>query len=266
MGMTLLIGKGYIGSAIDELIEVDVVDWKDGFEYDEISEETLKLYDTVILLAGHSSVTQCISDPSGAWINNVEKFKRLLDKIHDQTFIYASSGSLYNNCKIFNEKNTEFNLTNTYDLTKFTIDQLALLSKKNIYGLRFGTVCGYSPKIRKDLMINKMYFNRNSGVIQVSNRSIKRPILGINDLIKAIKTIINNPTNPGIYNLASFTDTVGNIADKVALELNLKIENLPDTPAYNFEMDTSKFRKTYNFTFKESLSSILEGLKNEKLS
>lgn len=263
----LLIGDGYIGNALLSVLptQSDILDIRYGVDYGLLTKSELKHYKTIVLMAGHSSVGQCIADPRGAWENNVTKFERLLDKISDkQTLIYASSGSVYNKCWDKTEENKSFYLTNIYDLTKFTIDQIAQLSGKNYYGLRFGTVCGYSPTMRWDLMINKMFKGKSD--LRVSNPEITRPILAMSDLVEAVKAIIKDPTKPGIYNLASFSKTVGEIAQEVALDKGVGIETLPPTIAYDFDMDCSKFQKAYNFMFHGTVKSILESLKYEKVN
>ena len=114
--------------------------------------------------------------------------------------------------------------------------------------------------MRNDLMINRMVAARDSNRIQVNNTAITRPILAMSDLIRAIKSINSNPTHPGIYNLASFTKTVGEIAYEVATELSLDIEHGAPTPAYDFMMDTTKFSATYDFVFQADLGSIINSI------
>jgi len=262
-------GMGYIGSALTaKLKNTNSIDLADSstFDYNNLTEKQLSFYKTIILVAGHSSVGQCINDPAGAWNNNVSRFESLLRKINKQTFIYASSGSVYNNCANITEENRHFYLTNIYDLTKFTIDQLAKLSGKNYYGLRFGTVCGHAPIMRWDLMINKMYQSAGNGVIEVANPQITRPILGMGDLVRAIQAIIKDPKHPGIYNLKSFSKTIGEIGQEVALELGTDLETIDPAPAYDFNMDTTKFQETYNFMFKEDIKSIIRSLKYETIN
>lgn len=261
----LIIGAGYLGSAIQSYIGGDFCDWKFNKDYGDLTKEELRPYDNIIYVAGHSSVPQCLADPYRAWDNNVTKLKQLLDNIQAQVFIYASSGAVYNKCQNVTEDNRVFNLTNILDLTKFTFDQIALLSGKNYYGLRFGTVAGWSPKMRSDLMINKMYANRDTLSVKIANPKIRRAILATSDLVRAIKAIIDKPINPGIYNLASFTKTVDEIGKEVAERLGVRVEYLPDTLAYDFDMDVNKFRNLYNFQFKGTIENILQGLKDEKI-
>lgn len=255
-------GKGYIGSALQEhLPEAHVIDKGDSWK---IAED----YDTIILLAGHSSLALGRDDPSGAWENNVTNFWKLLDGLRDnQRLIYASSASVYNGIKSSpDETCAEFHGLNMYDLTKFVIDQLALQSGKHIYGLRFVTVNGYSPVLRVDLMLNKMVEDaKNTGEVKVKNAFLTRPILGIQDLCRAIKTIVySGKDHRGLYNLCSINgETVRQYADRVVKEFGGMVMDLGDEPHYVYGADTNKFESTYHFKFIETLDSIVESLKKE---
>jgi hypothetical protein len=92
------------------------------------------------------------------------------------------------------------------------------------------------------------------------NKHISRAILGIEDLCGAILCCINRPI-PGIYNLASFNNTVGEIAKAVGEKLGIDIIDKGTTAnAYDFAIDTTLFEQTYDFEFKETPDTILNGL------
>lgn len=253
-------GKGYIGSALQKHLKMDIIDKGDKWD--------VKDYDTIILLAGHSSMPMGRDDPNGAWKNNVENFKKLLDNLRDdQRLIYASSASVYNGIKSSpTEDCAEFHPMNMYDLTKYIIDQLALQANKHTYGLRFVTVNGYAPVLRVDLMINKMVEDaKNNGVVSVKNAFLTRPILGIQDLCRAIKIIVNSKEDHrGIYNLCSLNGhTVREYADAVVKEFGGIVADLGNEPHYVYGADTTKFQDTYKFKFTETLDSIIESLNKE---
>lgn len=257
---TLLIGgNGYIGSELSKCIDVTVAGRDD--KYNEAD------YDTIILLAGHSSVAMCQNDPEGAWDSNVTWFTEILNRLRpDQRLIYASSGSVYNQiANSVDESCNQFNCSGMYDLTKHTIDNLALLSGKQTYGLRFATVNGYSDVLRVDVMLNKMVNDiKEVGKIFVSNKDLSRPILGIHDLCRAVQTIVESKDDKrGIYNLSSFSATVGDMAEAVVKEFGGEIVELPSTPHYVFNIDTTKFEEAYKFTFRDNLESILASLERE---
>ncbi len=276
---TLIIGGcGYIGSYLYTFLknkdhDVHTVDLelfgnftnpKNKKEnYNLLTKKYLKNFKNIILLAGYSSVKMCEDKMFDSFNNNVVSFINLLEKIEDQKFIYASSSSVYGDTKnsYVDETYDRYVPSTFYDLTKKEIDYYAHLSNKDIYGLRFGTVNGYSPNLRIDLMINKMY---KTGIekrkIIVSNPDFHRPILGINDLSRAVYRITSVKPKPGIYNLASFNATILQIAKSVVKNTKSDLEITKPSKSYNFSINTEKFEKIFNFKFKDSADSIIEDL------
>jgi len=268
----ILGGSGYIGSRIRQVLSVsylvDSIDIVESTDYHDLEEEELVKYNVIVLLAGHSSVKSCIGDIAGPWLNNVTNFTNLISKIAPDTLvIYASSSSVYGNSmtgKKHIEGNLEFIPVNNYDLTKYTLDlsaQLAISQGYNIIGLRFGTVNGWSPKLRTDLMINAMYDSAiNENQIKVNNKHINRAILGIEDLCNAVTKCIEKPT-VGIYNLSSFNTTVDEISKILSKRLAVPIVDLGEFDGvYDFALDCSKFKKIFEFTFNETPETIVDGL------
>lgn len=279
MSNVLLIGSyGYIGSAINSKIDCHGIDLAIGIDYRYLPSHFFENYDCVILLAGNSSVASCADNQLSSFKNNVDNFAILLDNLNKVKkrikLIYASSSSVYG-CVgggTLTESHTDFIPHNTYDITKHFIDMMAADSSVEYYGLRFGTVCGYSPTLRTDVMINSMVYSaKTNGHIKLYVKNINRPILGISDLVNAVSSIINEKEDRrGIYNLASFNSTAGEIASNVANICNVPIIEL-DTPSlvtnakeqtvtYDFAISSDKFIKEFSFNFKEDVSSITNSL------
>lgn len=275
-------GNGYVGSRLRQVLAqtytVESVDccW---YNYDETSKRTdyhkltadyMTKFDAVVLLAGHSSVASCVGDIKSPWLNNVTNFTDLLDKLSrkDIPLIYASSASVYGNSlpgQLFTETDKRFIPVNNYDITKYTLDleaRIAITNGRAVMGLRFGTVNGWSPNLRADVMINAMYDSaRVQGKITVFNKHINRALLGIEDLCRGIACCIEQPV-PGIYNMASFNATVDYIANTVAEELAVQVVDKGTTAnAYDFGLDTRLFQQTFGFTFEETPSTIVTSLK-----
>jgi nucleoside-diphosphate-sugar epimerase len=277
MNDTLIIGgNGYVGSLLYSKINADSIDlclYGKDLDYSQkinYNNADISSYKNIILLAGHSSVKMCEFNRKNAWVNNVDYFYNLCERLTpDQLLIYASSASVYgikgNICK---ESNINLNPLNHYDFTKVTTDIIAnkfISDGKNIIGLRFGTVNGYSKNIRSDLMINAMVHSyKTNGFIQSFNDWIKRPILGTEDLVEAIITILESKkVYSGQYNLCSFNLTVFEIANTVSKILGCELkrnENLSKEKVYDFEIDNSKFKNIYNFEFKQTIESIAQSL------
>ena len=286
MSKILLIGgNGYIGSRLQEVLNVDVIDtnwFGDGDlhwsgDYKDLTSKYYESYDTIILLAGHSSVKMSEGNLNSCFNNNVRNFIDLIEKLDKQKLIYASSSSVYGSVggKTVNEKYYGFEPYNQYDISKHTADLYAQKSDVEYYGLRFGTVNGYSPVLRTDVMINAMVNSAlRDGEIKLFIKDTMRPILGLNDLCGAVETIIDcSEDKRGLYNLASFNKTAEQIAYEVGDVMNVPVieyETDPtnitntkiQTKTYNFSISTLKFRKTFKFKFKETVESITESLIN----
>jgi nucleoside-diphosphate-sugar epimerase len=110
-------------------------------------------------------------------------------------------------------------------------------------------------------MINSMYHSVQNGTgIQVTNSHISRAMLGIEDLCRAMLHCIEQPV-PGIYNLASFNATVGEIAQAVSDKLGIEITDKGNTAnAYDFAIDTALFEQTFDFTFTATPATIVDSL------
>jgi nucleoside-diphosphate-sugar epimerase len=275
----ILGGAGYIGTRLREVlrerhfVKTNDICWfnhdetSDRRDYHKLTKKELAEVEVVIVLAGHSSVPSCLGTLYSPWLNNVTNFTDLLDKLDDQLVIYASSASVYGNSapgERHKETNTHFTPVNNYDVTKYALDQQATIANlrgKRVIGLRFGTVNGWAPNLRVDVMINSMYHSVQMGTgIQVMNKHISRAMLGIEDLCRAVICCIKQPT-PGIYNLSSFNATVAEIADAVSKKLGADIVDRGATiNAYDFALDTSLFQQTYDFTFKETPATIVDSL------
>jgi nucleoside-diphosphate-sugar epimerase len=284
-------GCGYVGSALFEYfvnkkyrttsvdLEIfgnpNIPNIKEN--YKNLTKEYLSKFTDIILVAGHSSVKMCETNMMGSFKNNVQYFLELVEKISEnQKFIYASSSSVYGNVNrnIVTEECEEYVAGSFYDLSKAEIDHyMKIFNKINYYGLRFGTVNGYAPNTRNDVMINAMAFSAvKDNQINIFNPMIRRPILYIKDLCRAVETIILNGKfqTKGIYNLASFNSTPDIIGRKTAevfentklsiFERNPTIEESINkklvSKAYDFAISSDKFISIFDFTFEGTIKDI----------
>ena len=276
MSILVIGGNGYIGSRLVPHLKshnhnVEVYGNRSN-DYNKLSKEFLESFKTIILLAGHSSVQMCVGDIRSPWHNNVRNFINLVEKTSKDTkIIYASSASVYGNSDdVSTENKMSLDILNNYDLTKITLDiaaQKYQAQGRQIIGLRFGTVNGSSPVIRRDLMINMMvYTANNEGKITVANKHINRSILSIDDLVRAVERIVFHSRYyfiPGMYNLASFTATVDEISSYVSKKLGIEIIDKGKTAgAYNFDINTDKICKDYDFKFTETIESTVDSVVN----
>jgi len=287
-------GLGYIGSqlyhhlketkkymlSVDDLgnwgRDYDIVfQYGDISEYDYVYDRTSEA-DVIVLLAGLSSVQLCRKRFHEALLQNVMAFSRIANRLtNKQQLIYAGSSSVYgaHDSYYAYESDQLKDPLNPYDHTKQLIDKIYLqeYSDKNITGLRFGTVNGFSRNFRTDVMLNAMSYSAiQDKCVNVFNGDTRRSILGITDCCRAIQNIIDNPI-PGIYNLASFDSTSRQLGKQTAKHFGVEYKETVApaegnekliTKNYDFWVNTDKFSNTYNFVFKDTVDSILKDIQS----
>jgi nucleoside-diphosphate-sugar epimerase len=274
--MRLLIagGAGYIGSAlIPRLLQrgyqVDVVDlfWfgnnlppdigllsKDLFE---VTVEDLKQYDQVIFLAGLSNDPMAEFSPSQNFIYNAAAPAYLAytaKRANVKRYIYASSCSVYGyTVNELYDETRPVSSSHPYGISKLQGEQavMSLMDEHfSVIALRKGTVSGYSPRMRLDLIVNTMFRTAVcSKVITINNPAIWRPVLAIEDAITAyVRAIEAHTSISGIFNIASGNYTVGEVGDLVkarierclGTSIKLIIRHLEDYRNYKVSFDKAK--------------------------
>lgn len=281
MKILLLGGNGYIGSRLYTHLKlknysIDNVDlcWYGKIfpetiveNFDNLSISFLNQYTHIILLAGFSSVGMC-KNLHDTVTNNITYFNNLVNKLNEnQVLIYASSCSVYGNGeKVLTESDPLSPPLNNYDFSKQTIDYINNLSlNKKCIGLRFGTVNGYSPNLRTDLVINSMTINSlEQNKIFVSNGNIKRSLLGLNDLCGAIeKILVTEHVKSDVYNVTSFSNTILDLAKNIQSINNCKLEvNENLSTSYSFTVTNNKFESVFKFKFQDNIESIYSEIKD----
>jgi len=267
-------GAGYIGNVLipkllDRGYKVDVVDlfWfgnslprqvgilnKDIFH---LSVDDLERYDQVIFLAGLSNDPMAEYSPSKNFIFNAAAPAYLAytaKKAKVKRYIYASSCSVYGYTEneLFDETRP-VSSNYPYGISKLQGEQAAMqLGDDNfsVIALRKGTVSGYSPRMRLDLIINTMFKHAiRERTITVNNPSIWRPILSIDDAATAyIRAIEANLKLSGIFNIASGNYTVGEVADlvrasveeRLGTKVSLNIKHIQDFRNYKVSVEKAK--------------------------
>jgi nucleoside-diphosphate-sugar epimerase len=267
-------GAGYIGSLLipkllDRGYKVDVVDlfWfgnhlprqtgilnKDIFQ---LSEEDLEHYDQVVFLAGLSNDPMAEYSPSKNFVFNAAApsyLAYMAKRAGVKRYVYASSCSVYGYTE--NELYDETRPVGSsypYGISKLQGEQAALQladDKFSVIALRKGTVSGYSPRMRFDLIINTMFRNAmKERTITINNPSIWRPILSIQDAATAyIRAIEANQKISGVFNVASGNYTVGEVGDlvkaaveeRLGLSIHLIIKHIQDFRNYKVSIEKAK--------------------------
>ncbi len=285
-------GAGYIGSVmIPQLLErgyeVDVIDlfWFGNHLPEEVgtinknifdlTEDDVKDYEQVIFLGGLSNDPMAEFSPAKNFIYNASApafLGYIAKKAGAKRFIYAGSCSVYG--YTVNELYDETKPASSsypYGISKLQGEQAAIQmidDNFSVIAFRQGTVSGYSPRMRLDLVINTMFkFAVTEGQITVNNPAIWRPVLSIQDAATAyIRAIEAHHEISGVFNVASGNYTVGEIGDLVKagvkkyldLDVKLNIKHIQDYR--NYKVSIEKAKKVLSFHPKHDVESIIEDL------
>lgn len=282
-------GCGYIGTKLYKALtdighKVDIVDllWfgnytgttigsKNGFN---LKSGDVSKYDTVVFLAGLSNDPMAEFSPGANFKFNTAApiYLSYISKIAGvKKFVYASSCSIYGNTK-GNVVNEEFEIScdYPYGMSKY-YGEVGVLNMADpsydVVCLRKGTVNGISPRMRFDLLLNTMvknaYLNKK---ITVTNKDINRPVLGINDAIKAYVAAVDSKNISGSFNIISENCNILTAAECVRdtlkstlnMDVEIEIQNIFDKRNYVVSGEAAKAKLDY--TPSETVQSIVNDL------
>jgi UDP-glucose 4-epimerase len=283
MRVLLIGGYGYIGSALAcafDSLEVDydicdiglrgrpshVKEARYKIDFINLNSSAVKGYDSIVCLAGVSSVSSAEDNPYLAIKSNILAHQQLLNISKGKLLIYASSGSVYDGVRdaIVSEESALRPSRNIYDLTKLFSDELSRLSTNNYISLRLGTVSGPSPNLRQDLVINKMVHDAlTKREINLMNADSKRSIAAIKDVTNLITLMLKGTTRSfGLYNVGSFNTTIGDIASEISRQIGAKVIVGKGSRTYDFSMSVDKIRDAYNYRKFQTLQEVVQDLEN----
>jgi nucleoside-diphosphate-sugar epimerase len=267
-------GAGYIGSALVPVLlehgyDVTVVDllWfgnhlpkevtviqKDLFD---CKAEEMSGYDQFIFLAGLSNDPMAELSPAKNFIYNAALPAYLAfeaKKAGIRRFIYASSCSVYGYTvdKLFDEE-SPVTCEYPYGISKLQGERGVFQIHDKSFSciaLRQGTIVGYSPRMRFDLIINMMFKScMMDGTITINNPAIWRPVFDIRDAVSAyIRAIQADYSMSGVFNVTSGNYTIGQVGDfvkqqveiKTKMNIKLNIKHIQDFRNYKVNIEKAK--------------------------
>lgn len=206
---------------------------------------------TVIALAAVVGDAACDLHPERSLATNFESTRQTLSACEEagvERLVFASSCSVYgaNGAELLHEK-SHLNPVSLYARTRVMSEDLLLQDarKTDIVILRLATVCGVSPRMRFDLMVNTMtacaMANRK---IRVTGAQQWRPHLHVQDAAEAFALAAEAPRlNGGVFNVGTDEQnfTIGEVAEKVAARVpGTEIEYVPngnDARSYRVRFD-----------------------------
>lgn len=285
-------GAGFLGSALvpkllERGYEVTVVDllWfgnhlppgvpvvrKDVLD---LTEAEIAGHQQVVFLAGVSNDPMAEYSPSKNFVYNGAApayLAYLARNAGVRRFVYGSSCSIYGystDALCAEDEPTVCHYP--YGISKLQGERACLQlgdERFSVISLRKGTICGWSPRMRLDLVINTMFRTAIAdGRIVVRNPAIWRPVLAIRDAVAAyVRALEAAPDVSGVFNVASDNYTVGELGDRVkeAVEarlghrIDLQIHDEHDLRSY--KVSTDKATRVLGFHPRHDVLSIVEEL------
>jgi nucleoside-diphosphate-sugar epimerase len=285
-------GAGYIGSVLVPLLQsnghdVDVVDelWFGNHlptgttiiqrELFDLAVDDLRPYDQVIFLAGLSNDPMAEFSPAQNFVMNgaLPSYLAFNAKAAGvKRFVYAASCSVYGYTvdDVYDEDGP-VTCGYPYGISKLQGEHGVLQLQDNSFStiaLRQGTIGGYSPRMRFDLIVNTMFrCAMQDGRIRVDNPTIWRPLLDIRDTSAAFLSAVEaDPAVNGVFNLTCGNFTVGEVADLVKREVSTlsgkKIEidynNVEDFR--NYKVSAEKAKSVLGFQAKYGVAETVQEL------
>jgi nucleoside-diphosphate-sugar epimerase len=286
-------GAGYVGTKLcNSLIEthnVTVVDYFWFGDYLDIKVKKLKRsiqsltvddlasYDVVIFLGGLSNDPMAHFRPDLNFIEN-SSIPTYLAYIAKQAgvkrFICASSCSVYGftgNRSL--TENYKVKPSYAYGISKLQCELGIMTLQDDTFRpiiFRKGTIGGYSPRMRYDLVVNTMVMSAlTKNKIIINSANLWRPLIDIRDVIQGYILAIEADLDiSGVYNLAQDNYTIGNLGEIIQLELIQKgfevdLEILYIEDIRNYKVDISKIQKDLKFSPKYTPKDTVNEIMNQ---
>jgi nucleoside-diphosphate-sugar epimerase len=288
-------GAGYIGSTlVPMLIErgyaVRVVDlgmfgtdhvpadaeliFGDVLEFDNA---WLAEIDAVIHLAGLSNDPMAAFSPKLNYILNAGSAAIVAQATKEagiHRFVFASTCSVYGLSDSSEAKEDAETLPSyPYGISKLMAERaLTCLTDDDFRPivLRKGTVVGWSPRMRFDLVTNTMIKTAlTQKKISVNNPSLWRPLLDVTDAARAyVRALDADLSVTGIFNVAGENYTIGRLADVVAstlrefdVDVPLEIQHRQDVRSYR--VSTEKALQVLDFRSSVSMRQTVRTVMGE---
>ena len=229
--------------------------------------------DSVIHLACISNDPSFELDPGLGKSINYDAFPVLVDVSKNSgvgRFVYASSSSVYG---IKDEENVteDLALLPLTDYSKYKALCEEILMQKREPGfvpliLRPATVCGYSPRIRLDLIVNILTNHAvNNRRIMVFGGDQKRPNIHMDDVTDLYVKSLEWPdqvVDGNVFNAGYDNQTVNEIADTVRQSVgeDVEISTVPTDDLRSYHISSEKIRRETGFTAQRSIKDAVVDL------
>lgn len=264
-------GCGYVGSRLvpklcETGFDVKVIDtqWFGNFlnpsnnlevikkPLSEITLQDLEGIKSVIHLANVANDPGVELNPVLSWEINTLHLTQLLNvckKAKIEKFINASSGSVYG---VKDEPNVTEDLDLTpisaYNKTKMVAERVVISFSEffKVFNIRPATVCGFSPRMRFDVVVNLFVWQAYSrGRITILGGDQIRPNIHIDDMVGVYEHfLLKDNLDTGDYNAGFENISIKEIAEFIHQTLGAELEFRPSNDPRSYRQDSSKLLRS----------------------
>ena len=169
-------------------------------------------------------------------------------------------------------------LLNLYGISKLQCEKGITILEDNDFKpilFRKGTVGGWSPKMRFDLVVNTMLMTAlTKKKIIINSPKLWRPLIDIKDVIQAYELAIEADLDvTGVYNISGGNYTIGDLGKLIFNNLkergyDIELETLNIKDFRNYKVDISKVKDELGFNPKynpnDSIQEILDNIEKSE--
>lgn len=280
-------GSGYIGSVLvpklldagHEIIVVDAMWFGDHLPQHKklnVAGFDIRYWDFLTWPEAVVHLAAIANDPSGdldsklTWEVNALATMRLADaaaKAGVKQFIYASSGSVYgvSDAPQVTEE-TPLVPISDYNKTKAVAERcvLSYADQMAVQVIRPATVCGFSPRMRLDVVVNQLTMEAcTKGELVVKTPHAIRPHIHIEDMTDLYCWLLEHPELAGIYNAGFENQSVGTTAEAVRVLCNIgaQIEYAESNDLRSYRLNSDKLLKA-GFKPKHTVEDAIRDIAN----
>lgn len=302
-------GAGYVGSKLipallEENYEVHVLDlylygddvFEKHHENPKLKEFKGDIRDLTIVrraLEGCDAVIHlaCISNDPSFELNpalgksiNLDAFEPLVQEAKNagvKRFIYASSSSVYG-IKEENNVTEDMELEPLTDYSKYKAECEKILNRYKdeaftVVTLRPATVCGYSKRLRLDLVVNILTSHAyHNGKIKVMGGEQLRPNIHIGDMVRAYLLLLEAPKEKiqgEVFNVGYHNHSVldlGKMVQKIVSHTRETIlDVVPSDDNRSYHVSSEKIDQVLGFkpekTIEDAVSDLIEAFEEGKV-
>jgi nucleoside-diphosphate-sugar epimerase len=209
--------------------------------------------DSIIHLANIANDPGVELNTNLSWEVNVlasQQLAELAVKAKIETFIYASSGSVYG-VKEEEQVTEELSLVpiSIYNKTKMVSERVLLSysDRMKVINVRPATVCGWSPRMRLDVSVNMLTFQAlQNKKITVFGGNQVRPNIHIQDMIRVYEHFLTHAVNldSGNYNAGFENMSIIAIAKLIASKVSSEIVITESNDPRSYRQNSDKLMAT----------------------